>query len=216
VVSVKKVEQGYCFNLEDGSRAWSERLSNEAAIALAAIPTYGIETSHESILVELLELRRMGLVEITDEGEVVLPLTVSEIGRQVDKVLWDLQLQPVGTVKTFGRAPVGSVTDTLLSAHQRQIHLMSSGLWGLLASVMLSLGCQALVSLGSFVSIVIKGGGEPSKAAFGIMADPTGLAVQLSLVIAVPALVMLYMSVRNLRAYLKLGGRLLMSRSHTC
>lgn len=186
VVSVNKVEQGYCFNLEDGSRAWSQRLSNEAAIALAEIPAYGTETAYESILVELLELRRMGLIELTDEGEMVLPLTVSKIGRQVDEMLADLQLQPVGTVKTFDRAPVESVSDKLWHSHQRKTKLIGIALGAslmLLAVAIFNLGYQILTGITSFLALVIQGGGEPGKAALELMADPSGLLVKLAVLV---------------------------------
>ena len=186
VVSVNKVEQGYCFNLEDGSRAWSERLSNEAAIALCEIPAFGVETSHESILMELLELRRMGLIELTDEGKMVLPLTVSKIGRQVDEMLADLQLQPVGTVKTFDRAPVESVSDKLWHSHQRKTKLIGIALGAslmLLAVAIFNLGYQILTGITSFLALVIQGGGEPGKAALELMADPSGLLVKLAVLV---------------------------------
>jgi hypothetical protein len=202
VVSVKKVEQGYCFNLEDGSRAWSERLSNEAAIALAAIPTYGIETSHESILVELLELRRMGLIELTDEGEMELPLTVSEIGRQVDKVLWDLQLQPVGTVKSFDCAPVESLSNKYWHLHQRKTKLIGIALGAsliILAVAILNLGYQILTGIASFLALVIQGGGEPAKAALELMADPSGLLGQLAVLVVFSMVIPLLVGAMKVR-----------------
>ncbi|KZN20548.1 MULTISPECIES: hypothetical protein [Pseudomonas] len=204
VVSVKKVEQGYCFSLEDGSRAWSDRLSNEAAIALAEIPAYGVETSHESILVELLELRRMGLIELTDEGEMVLPLTVSKIGRQVDEMLADLQLQPVGTVKTFGPAPVERAICKTLPASHRNIGLVGGSFLMVLAITMFALGYHALTSLTSFITVVIKGGGVPSEAAFGLMVEPTGLLMQFLLVVVVPTVVLLLVGARQVRTAIAL------------
>jgi hypothetical protein len=200
LVFFEKKDQGYSFNHKNGSRVWSERMSNEAYFVLKQLPAYHLETAHEDEVIALLELQRLGFIELTEQGDMAVPLTMTPQGKQVVDVLAELQFEPVGTLRTFGRAPAKPKSRAVSPAAQRNLRLVGGFFLIVLAVAMFTMGYNALLSLTSFLAKVVMQGGALAEVATGMLVQSTGVFVQLLLVVVVPSVLLLYVACLQVRA----------------
>jgi hypothetical protein len=193
VVSIRIVEEGFSVKLEEGGLSWTVEMSTQAYRTLLKLPN----SSNDYL--GIFELRDFGFINLTNEGDMDHPLAMSPLGSQVAKELAELQFEPVGTVKTFDRAPVD---DKLWQSLQRKTKLLDIGLGAslmILAVAILNLGYQIVTGIASFLALVIKGGGEPGKSALDLMADPWGLLGQLAFLVVCSMVIPLLVGAMKVR-----------------
>ena len=192
VVSIQTIDDGYAVKLEDGSREWTVEMSTKAYRTLLKLP------HSDNHFLGILDLRDFGFINLTDQGDMDNPLAMSPLGSQVANVI------KVGSQMTTAIDDRLSESRNAIHGNERKMRMVGGSFLMVLAIAMFALGYHALKSFTSFITLVIKGGGAPSEAAFGLMVEPTGLLMQFLLVVVVPTVILLLVGARQVRTAIAL------------
>lgn len=98
-VAIETTSSSFIFHYAKDDREWAMELSSDANFAFAQLTKHEPKSLAEINDVAILELRKYGVLELTPTGEIAEPVTLSELGVQVSKIMGEIQFEPMGTCR---------------------------------------------------------------------------------------------------------------------
>lgn len=100
-VAIEKVDQGYIFHYKTEVREWPVEFHGAALRALETFVAGQAMPSELNDRLAFLELRKFGLLILSDHGDVIEPVALSLLGEEVKRALTQMQDARPGMALAF-------------------------------------------------------------------------------------------------------------------
>lgn len=87
----------FTFYYAKDGKEWSQTWSADTAFEFGQLTRFQPRPIAEHDLASICELRNYGFLNLTPDGSIADPVTVSELGIQISEVLAAIQFEPLGT-----------------------------------------------------------------------------------------------------------------------